>query len=29
MNQVQDAIADLKGIPSRDKLIELLQKEVV
>ena len=29
MNQVQDAIADLKGIPTRDKLIELLQKEVV
>ena len=29
MNQVSDTIADLKGIPTRDKLIELLRKEVV
>jgi len=29
MNQVEATIADLKGIPTRDKLIELLQKEVV
>lgn len=29
MKQVEATIADLKGIPTRDKLIELLQKEVV
>ena len=29
MNQVEATIADLKGIPTSDKLIELLQKEVV
>ena len=29
MNQVKDVVADLKGIPTRDKLIELLRKEVV
>ena len=29
MNKVQDTVANLKGIHTRDKLIELLQKEVV
>ena len=29
MNQVEDTVADLKGIPTREKLIELLRKEVV
>ena len=29
MNKVEDTIADLKGIPTRDNLIELLRKEVV
>ena len=29
INQVEDTVADLKGIPTRDNLIELLRKEVV
>ena len=29
MNKVADAVADLKGLPTRDKLIELLRDEVV
>ena len=29
MNQVEDTVANLKGIPTRDNLIELLRKEVV
>tara|TARA_Y100000389_G_C17456052_1_gene518231 strand:- start:2357 stop:2647 length:291 start_codon:yes stop_codon:yes gene_type:complete len=29
MNTIEDTVADLKGIPTRDNLIELLQKEVV
>ena len=29
MNTVQETVADLKGIPTREKLIELLRKEVV
>ena len=29
MNTVQDTVANLKGIPTRDELIKLLQKEIV
>lgn len=29
MNTVQDTVANLKGIPTREELIKLLQKEVV
>ena len=29
MNTVQDTVANLKGIPTRNELIKLLQKEVV
>ena len=29
MNKVEDTVADLKGIPTRENLIELLRKEVV
>jgi hypothetical protein len=29
MNTVQETVADLKGIPTRENLIELLRKEVV
>jgi len=29
MNQVSDTVASIKGIPTREELIELLKKEVV
>ena len=29
MNTVQDTVANLKGIPTRNELIKLLQKEIV
>ena len=29
MNTVQETVANLKGIPTRDELIKLLQKEIV
>ena len=29
MNTVQETVANLKGIPTRDDLIKLLQKEIV